>query len=107
MSYVEELEKQNEQLQQKLGQASLWVPQWIDLPMMYPDSCEYYELTNGFYIHAKVKHEKTKNVYYIYLLNNKSVVYITNSLEEAKQKALEILIYKRAGRDKTLEHAHG
>jgi len=107
MSYTEELEKQNEELKQKLGRASLWVPQWVDLPTMYPQTCEYYELSNGFFVHAKIKYDKTKNMYSVSLLNNKSVIYIAKSLEEAKEKALDILRHKRMGRDKSLKNAHG
>jgi hypothetical protein len=57
MSYTEELEQQNEQLHQKLAAAEMWVPEWVKEPNGGNELSVYWNYTNGYFIHAKIKHD--------------------------------------------------
>jgi hypothetical protein len=104
MSYTEALEKQNEQLQQKLASAesvaSLWEPVWIFMPGYDEKLTEFWHLTNGFFIHATIKRDLVKDSYTVTIMNNKNIEYVSDSLPRAKHAAMERLMFRRTIRDR-------
>jgi hypothetical protein len=100
MNYIEGLEKQNDELQQRLAQALLWEPEWVKLPLNGFIGGEAWNLTNGFFQHARILFNSDgKNAYYIKIMNNNQVAFIESTLEAAKAKAMLELSRRHKIRD--------
>lgn len=103
MNYTNDLEKQNEELSQKLAKSesvvSIWEPEWVFMPGYDDKLSEFWHLTNGFFIHATIKHTLVDGYFHVTLMNSKNIEYVTSTLESAKQSAMLGLMRKRSIRD--------